>query len=798
MIIDEILSHYRVLRQLGGGGMGVVYEAEDTRLGRHVALKVLPDELARDPEALERFQREARAASALAHPHICTIHEIEEDKGRSFIVMELLEGATLKARIGGQPMPVERALELGVQIADALDAAHAKGVVHRDIKPANIFVTARGQAKLLDFGLAKLASASVGEGEDRTDVRQQDLTSPGTAVGTMAYMSPEQARGKELDARTDLFSFGAVLYEMVTGTQPFRGGSTLEVFDAILNREPTSAVRLNPDVPARLEEIIAKAMEKDRALRYQSATEIRADLQRLRRDSMSGRLAATTPMPATTRGPGRRAWTDARVSILAWAAVALVALGAGLWLWLGPQRTGGPPQGGPATASIAVMPFVNMSGDPDNEYFSDGLSEELLSALAQIPELRVAARTSSFQFKGKNEDLRVIGKKLNVASVLEGSVRKAGRHVRITAQLVSAADGFHLWSAEYDRELDDIFAVQDDIARSVSGALKLKLLGNRPTPPRTGNAEAYNLYLQGKYFLDRRTRDDTEKAVSYYEQSLRLDPGYARAWTGLAAAHQAQADRNEIPIAEGYRKAREEVQKALELEPSLAEAHAELGQIRTTYDWDWAGADVAFKRALELEPGNATVVRQAARLAGTLGRFEEALRLDRRAVEMDPLNAPAYKNIGVLSLYVGRLDEAEAAWRKTLEIEPDFPGAHMWIALVDVMRGNPAAALVEIERERDPLWRPFGLALAYHASERELEAAAAFRQLMEKHGHYAAFQVAEVHAFRGESDQAFAWLERAYSQRDGGLIGVKGDPLLRSLEPDARYAAFLKKMRLPL
>jgi tetratricopeptide (TPR) repeat protein len=371
--------------------------------------------------------------------------------------------------------------------------------------------------------------------------------------------------------------------------------------------------------------------------------------------------------------------------------------------------------------------------------------------------------------------------------------------VRITAQLVNVTDGFHLWSESYDRELDDIFAVQDDIARSVSDALKLKLLGGPSAPPaRTGNAEAYNLYLQGKYFLDRRTPQDVDKAASYYEQAVRLDPAYARAWTGLAAVHEAQADRSSVPIDEGYRKAREEVQKALELDPNLAEAHAELGQIRTTYDWDWAGADAAFKRALELEPGNATVVRQAARLAGTLGRFEEAIRLDRRAVEVDPLSAPAQLNIALNSLYAGRLDEAEAACRKVLELNPEFPSAHMWMGRVHLMRRDPAAALREVERERDPLWRRFGLALALHASGRKAEAEAALRELVEKHADHAAFQVAEVYAFRGERDQAFSWLERAYTQRDGGLIHMKGDPLLRSLEGAPRYAAFLKKMHLPL
>jgi non-specific serine/threonine protein kinase len=494
------ISHYRVTRKIGSGGMGVVFEAEDTRLGRRVALKFLPQELAQDAPSLERFQREARAASALNHPNICTVYAIDQHAGQHFIVMELLEGQTLAARIGGQPFEAGAMLDLAIQIADALESAHAKGIVHRDIKPANIFVNARGQAKILDFGLAKIdAARRVGDAphaDSRMDtvVGHDELTQRGSTVGTVSYMSPEQARGQPTDARTDLFSLGTVLYQMASGTLPFQGETSAVVFEAILNRDPAPVLQLNPSLPAEFARILDKALEKDRTLRYQTATDLKTDLVRLRRDLDSGRRGAAEPA-------GARAATRA------------------------------------AEKSIAVLYFENLSGVKEDEYLRDGITEDLITELSKIKGLKIFSRPTVLAYRDKQVTPVQIGQQLRAAAVLTGSLRRAGSRLRINAQLIDTATDFPIWSERYDREMKDVFEVQDEIARKIAEALRITLspqeqeaLASKPTD----DLHAYDLYLRGKSYARRLTRQDLEFALQMFENAVALDPKFALAHAAIA------------------------------------------------------------------------------------------------------------------------------------------------------------------------------------------------------------------------------------------------------------------------
>ena len=513
-MIAQTISHYRILEKVGGGGMGVVYEAEDLKLGRHVALKFLPEEMSRDRAALERFQREARAASALNHPNICTIYEIDDSGDKPFIAMELLEGQTLNHRIAGKGLPLDQILELGSQLADALEAAHSKAIIHRDIKPSNIFVIQRNQAKVLDFGLAK----PLGNGDRRvasglTLTAGTNLTSSGMTLGTVAYMSPEQVRGEELDPRTDLFSLGGVLYEMATGLQPFRGDTSGIVFDGILNRTPAAVTRQNPELPAELQRIIEKALEKDRNLRYQSAAELRADQQRLKRDTESVRISART---RSSSSGGR----SNKATLIGAGLVVLILLCGAVWFVLSRAH-------GDAIDSLAVLPFVNSGGDPDTEYLSDGISESLINNLSQLHQLRIAPRTTVFRYKGKETDPQQVGHDLNVRAVLTGRLLQRGDTLVVQTELVDAEKGSQIWGAQYNRKLADVLALQEEIAREISQTLRLQLSGEQKQQlvrRYTDNSEAYQLYLKGRFYWNKRSESGLLKALDYYQQAIDKDP----------------------------------------------------------------------------------------------------------------------------------------------------------------------------------------------------------------------------------------------------------------------------------
>ncbi|HSP06118.1 MAG TPA: alpha/beta fold hydrolase, partial [Acidobacteriota bacterium] len=713
----QTVGNYVILEKIGEGGMGIVFKARDLTLERTVALKLLPDLPGEREKTRLRFLQEAKAAAALDHPNICTIYEIDETpNGLSFISMAYYQGEPLSEKIRRDaPLPSALVLEYAIQTLEGLAHAHEHGVVHRDVKPANIFVTTQGQVKILDFGIAKVAMKTT-------------ITQPGMVMGTLAYMSPEQARAEEVDARSDLFSLGGILYEMLSGQQPFAGASQYAQLFAIQDSQPAPLDHLPVNnVPAELKRIIGRALEKDRNLRYQTSADMLADLQRLRR--------ATTETHAPVHQPIRTASHSVRRTIITRVAVAAFLLAlvvAGVSLF--GRTTQFPATVAPSTkTAVAVLPFINMSADKEQAYFSDGLTEELTDLLAMNPKLRVISQTSAFSFKGKDADIKTIAKKLNVTHVVEGSVRKSGNQLRITAVLIEVGTDSRLWSQTYQRQMENIFAVQDEIAASVAAALKVTLEGNQGSKTYETAPEAYNAYLQGRYFLDRAGRDGLERAEEYYKEALRIDPSFARAWVGLSYVHSRQADVGYVSASEGYEVARNEVEKALQLQPNLAEAYGRLGQIKWSYDLDWFGADAAFQRALQLEPGNAETVRWAARMAGALGNFEKAIQLDREAIEQDPVGAGLYNNLGLHTACVGRWKEAEAALRKALELNPEFWFAHYMIGRIYLAQSRPDEAFAEMQKESEPAFREAGLVIAFEAIGKHKEADAALADYIEKY-----------------------------------------------------------------
>ena len=774
------LGPYEILSPLGAGGMGEVYRARDTRLGREVAVKVVAQRLAGEPDLKARFEREARAVAALNHPNILAIHDVGEERGILFAVTELLEGQTLRLWLLGAAPDWKKAAAIGRAVAEGLAAAHAKGIVHRDVKPENLFITRDGRIKVLDFGLARASERSLGAtGREQaaaaqhptvavnltalpTAIANPNLTEPGTVLGTVGYLAPEQVRGLPADSRSDIFALGCVVFEVATGERAFSGASAADTLSEALHHDPRERLGTIEETAPAFVQVLARCLEKDPENRFQSMSDLAFAL---------GLVSEESKTRATKGREGESAL----------------------------------PGAGAAPASLAVLPFVNRSPDPENEYFSDGMTEELIGALSRVPGLRVASRTSVFALKGRIQDVRGLGRALGATAILEGSVRRAGERMRLTAQLTSVADGYQLWSETYDRDIRDVFAVQDDVAKTIVATLRdrLGLCGSTPAPrrPDTQNVSAYQLYLKGRYFWARRTPETRRKAIGFFEEAIAADPGYARAYAGLADCFLERGGGVGGRAEEVIARARPAALRALEIDDSLADAHTSLGRILLYFDWNWTAAEVEFRRSIELDPLYWEAHHSYSHYLLPAGRVAESLAASRKALELEPLDLGINTHLGWHYLYSGDFDRAAEQCRASVEMDPSFFYAHFYLGMAYEQKGEDSKALAELE-EAVRLSPQSGEAAAGRirllvTAGRRREAEAALEELCGREESSIAYEIGVARLGFGETDRALDSLEKAFTDRAERMIDMGIDPRLRPLRSHPRFREIARRVGIP-
>jgi len=821
-LAGKLISHYRVLSLVGSGGMGEVYLAEDTGLGRRVALKLLPEDLAKDGQRVNRLQQEARAASNLNHPNILTIHEIGQVGSRHFIATEFIDGETLRQRLNKEPMELGALLQVAVDIASALAAAHAAGIIHRDIKPDNVMIRRDRIVKVLDFGLAKLTPRNAASVETEDPTKLLVNTEPGVVMGTANYMSPEQARGVEVDARTDIWSLGAVLYEMVTGHVPFEGQTPTDVLSLILQKQPPPIARYSADVPEELERIITKSLVKDRDDRYQTIKDLLIDLQRLRRQldlkeelertvapheavdptvtaNQKHTTVAEVPQPTSTASSAEYIVGEVkrhkRAVLIGVAAIIIVAVA----IYVYNSRAGR------QIHSLAVLPMVNGTGDPNSEYLSDGITESLIDSLAQLPNLQVKSLNSVSRYKGHDTDAQTIGRELGVEAVVTGRVMQRGDGLVVSVEMVNVNDNNRLWGARYDRKLSDLVAVQNEISREVLNKLRLRLTGEqekRATNRYTENTEAYQLYLRGRYHWNRRALDDLWKGLESFQRAIELDPKFALAWSGLADSYAAMAlggpfgpfFRPPMPLAEVRSKWGPAARRAVELGPDLAETHTSLGLGLEWLEWDLPAAEREYKRALELNPDYATAHQRYGVYLVASGRNEDGLAELRRALALDPASLPINADLGNFSCLSGKLDEGIEQLKKTIELAPTWPRAHVLLSNCYLEKGMWNEAIEEIQGTGAP---GFVVRARMYAATGKRDEALKIIAEMKKQSNVSPMGLANVYNALGEKDQTFEYLEKAYAEGAPLLRALQTGKMWDPLRSDPRFKDLLKRMRLP-